>query len=222
MKTETNNRNREKRSLLIILAIIICIGLLSASFARYISVENHKENANLADFNIQVLDLETMAAPDWQIELPATTRLYDDVNFNDVVIARRLMVTNLSNQTVEISAKLTDKTTADNHNHEDLTVESDDIFVLAFSYDVQGNFQSEIQSALGGSLNINSSVADIQATVQSVGTENLKNWSYDLKPGESRFLTVFVWRENADVNNESSFGKTVYLKDHLELDVIQK
>ncbi len=224
MKTEENNiNNSAKRSgLLIILAIIVCIGLLGFSFARYISVENHKENANLADFNIQVLDLDTIAPPDWQIELPATTRLYDDVNFNDVVISRRLMITNLSNQTVEIGAKLKDKTTTDNHNHQDYTAQSDDIFILVFNYDVQSDFQSEIQSALDGSFNADTSFADIKANIQSVCTENLKNWSYDLKPGESRFLTVFVWRENADVNNENSFGKTVYLKEHLELDVIQK
>lgn len=224
MKAEKINSNNKKNrsSLLIVLAIIICIGLLGLSFARYISNEKHKENANLADFNIQVLDLDTMQTPNWDIEIPATTRLYDDVNFNAAVVDRRLMITNLGNQTVKIGAKLIDKVTSDNHNHNDGTVDSDDIFIYVFNYDVQDRFQTEIQNTLDENLDKNSSILDIKTNVDSVCSQNLENWSYDLKPGESRFLTVLVWRENAAVNNENSFGKTVYLKEHLELDVLQK
>ena len=223
MKAEEMNSNKAKRSsLLIVLAIIFCIGLLGVSFARYISNENHKENANLADFNIQVLDLETMQSPDWNVEIPATTRLYDDVNFNDVVVEKRLMITNLGKQTVSISAKLIDKITSDNHNEYDSVADSDDIFIYVFNYDVQNSFQTEIQATLDENLDENSSVSDLKTNIYTVSGKNLENWSYDLNPGESRFLTVLVWRENEAVNNENSFGKIVYLKEHLELDVLQK
>lgn len=224
MKAEKMNRNQQKKrgSLLIVLSVIVCIGLLGVSFARYISNEKHKENANLADFNIQVLDLETMETADWDIEIPATTRLYDDVCFDDVVIDKRLMITNLGNQTVQLGAKLIDRITSDNHNNDDNTVNSEDILIFAFDYDVQDGFQAKIQAALDENLDKTSAVSAIKANVDRVCSQNLKNWSYDLKPGESRFLTVLVWRENAAVNDENSFGETVYLKEHLELDVLQK
>nr|MDE5985272.1 hypothetical protein [Eubacterium sp.] len=109
-----------------------------------------------------------------------------------------------------------------NHNHNDGTVDSEDIFIYAFNYDVQDRFQARIQATLDENLDENSSISDIKTNVYSVCGQNLENWSYDLKPGESRFLTILVWRENEAVNNENSFGKTVYLKEHFELDVIQK
>lgn len=224
MKTEKMNHPQKKNvsSLLIVLSILVCIGLLGVSFARYIANEKHKENANLADFHVQVLDLETMEPPDWDIEIPATTRLYDDTHFDDVVIDKRLMITNLGDQTVKLGARLIDKITSDNHNGEDATVNSEDIFIFAFNYDVQNGFQAQIQAALDSNLDAASAVSAIKTDVDRVTGQNLENWSYDLKPGESRFLTVLVWRENTAVNDENSFGKTVYLKEHLELDVLQK
>lgn len=209
-------------SFLILLASLICIVLLGISFAQYRAQQKHVETASLSDFRIEVVDLATMEHPDWVIELPATTRLYDDSHFDSTVVAKRLMITNKGNQLISLKAKLLNDITTDYHKTLENVEDASDIILFVAGGDIQDQYQKAIQDAVGAALNETSVISDMKNEIGKINTSNLADWSYDLAPGESRFLTILVWRENAAVNGENSFGKTYYLNQHLELDVSQK
>lgn len=227
MKADKLRRSGRRRAdiILLILAVLVCIGLLGVSFARYRTKQKHMESAQLTDFQIKVTDLFTWEAPDWVIELPATTRLYDDQNFDETVIVKRLMIQNEGSQTVDLKAELLEDVTEDYHGSVSSEQESEDILLYIAGSDVSSGFQDVIQKAAedaGEMLNAESTVVRLKSSFTEMNKNTLKDWSYTMAPGDIKYMTVMIWRENPAVNEVDTFGGVYYLDHHLKLAVKQE
>lgn len=232
METGTRRQNRHGRNLFAgaILLLLACV-LLGGLAARYMSEQRKTEEAELAEYQVSVIDLHTGKDVDWKIELPATTKLYEDSYFDQAAVVKRLKITNHSEQDLILTAEMLEKIYEGSHGQEDPTAQARDIFLYIADGDIgTSGFCNLVKNGLAAegvtaeSLGADGSAMEtVRTAITSHNTKVLQNWSGTLKPGDanSKYLSVILWRENDIDNTTQTTTETFYLNQHLRLSVEQ-
>jgi Fe-S cluster assembly iron-binding protein IscA len=216
----------------VVLAAVLAV--LPTLRARYISQTTYNESAELENVGVTVTDLDTLQSVDWQVELPATTRLYEtsakNEEFNRAVVVKRLMITNDGQADLNVEATYETTAATGTHGEQDQqNFSGDNVCIYIVGKDLGAPDKSEIdyRAMIQNEIsNINPNLADADIdTLRNALTEmnknTLKAWSGELQPKQVKLINIIIWRENTTAIQTAEVGTRMSIQNHLKLSASQ-
>lgn len=224
-------KHSARRGLLFVCGLAVCGTLFGMSYASYLRKSETAASVSLEDYQVEVADAYAPAQPaKWDVDLPATTRLYEDDQFRLAAVSVGWKLTNKSDFDLNLKASYKESTHSgfalngkeDSGNAEDICVF---LTPVRPGEDLAGAI---LQSESFKNMSADSSVREIRSALTEHNKETLKKWITDdgrMKPGGEKFLYAIIWRENAADKNGGngtiSFEETFHMKGHLLLNIEQ-
>ena len=181
---------------------IILVAMVSAfTLSRYESAIAGSVNAKVADFEISILGPGSTAV-DLEIELDNTTKLYDDENFDEVVVIRNIKVVNNSEVSVNLKAQI------ESQMSEGL------LWYIADYGGIDFDFATAIQSKLietgYTSFDEDVSYGDLKNALEYINSETIENLDVNLgmeSSNNSQNFIIMIWAEHIDNIDAEAIGE---------------
>lgn len=207
------------KKLRIAVIIVLALALLGTSIAKYISETNDDYRTSLKKYSVRI-DTPSGDEFDWEVHIPATTRLFDDDEFASVAVVRKMRITNIGDDALELSADFTDGITTDFHGNNHVTGNATDFCVFLSTSDPSRNLTETIRAAATG-CDDESSAADIQNALVSNNNSMLSALEGTLGVNIPKYFYIVIWRENSSDNSTTDFDNLYSIYKHLKLGVAE-
>jgi Fe-S cluster assembly iron-binding protein IscA len=217
----------------VVLAAVLAV--LPTLRARYISQTTYNESAELENVGVTVTDLDTLQSVDWQVELPATTCLYEtsakNEEFNRAVVVKRLMITNDGQADLKVEATYEMNAATGTHGEQDQqNFSEDNVCIYIVGKDLGAPDKSEIdyRAMIQNEIsNINPNLANaddietLRTALKEMNENTLEAWSGELQPKQAKLINIIIWRENTTTIQTAKVGTRMSIQNHLKLSVSQ-